>query len=70
VTHALTAHRRLGNFYTTALTNDALVAHTLVLATGTFPVLGRAEDLLAEESVLLRLQGALVNGLWLLNFAI
>ena len=55
VTHALTTNRRLGDLNTTAFTNDALVADTLVLATGTLPVLGRAEDLLAEESVLLRL---------------
>jgi hypothetical protein len=55
VTHALTTNRRLGNFYTTALTDDALVTNTLVLATGPLPVFGRTEDLLAEESVLLRL---------------
>ena len=53
VTHALTTNRRLGDFNATALTNDALEANTLVLATRTFPVLGRAEDFLAEKAVLL-----------------
>ena len=33
VAHALTTHRRLGHLNATAFTDDALVAHTLVLAT-------------------------------------
>ena len=67
VTHALTAHGRLGDLYATALTNDALEADTLVLATGAFPVARRSEDLLTKEAVLLRLEGAVVDGFGLLD---
>ncbi len=70
VAHALTTNRRLGNFNTTALTNDALVSNTLVLATGTLPVLGRTEDLLAEQAIFFWLERAVVDGLWLLYFTV
>src|SRR5690606_14559147 len=58
------------DLHATALTDDALEADALVLATGAFPVAGRTEDLLAEEPVLLRLQGAVVDGLGLLDLAV
>ena len=68
--HALTAHTALGHFHAAALAHDALEAHALVLAAGAFPVAGRSEDLLAEQTVLLRLQGTVVDGLGLLDLAI
>ena len=69
VTHALTANRRLGDLNATALTDDVLVASTLVLATRALPVLGRTEDALTEQTVLLRLEGAVVDGFRLLDLA-
>ena len=69
VTHALTAHLVTRYFNATALTDESLDVDALVLTTGTLPSLLRSEDLLAEESVLLRLVGAVVNGFWLLDFA-
>ena len=68
--HALTAHTALGHFHAAALAYDALEAHALVLAAGALPVAGRSEDLLAEQTVLLRLQGTVVDGLGLLDLAI
>ena len=62
VTHALAAHLTARNLDTTFVTNDALVADTLVLAAVALKVLLRAEDLLAEESVLFRLECAVVDG--------
>jgi hypothetical protein len=63
VTHALAANLGTGYLNTAALTDDALVTDTLVLAAVALPVLGRTEDALAEEAVLLRLQRAVVDRL-------
>ncbi|CVM13904.1 Uncharacterised protein [Streptococcus pneumoniae] len=70
VAHAVAAHLRAGHLDAAALADDALEAHALVLAARALPVTGGAEDLLAEESVLLRLQGAVVDGLRLLDLAV
>lgn len=70
VTHALTTDRGLGDLDAAALADDALEADTLVLSAGALPVAGRAEDLLSEETVLLRLQGAVVDGFRLLDLAV
>src|SRR5690606_1372262 len=67
VTHALTTNGALGHLHATALTNDALEADTLVLATCALPVARGAEDLLTEQTVLLGLQGAVVNRFGLLD---
>src|SRR6185312_16342053 len=58
VTHALATHGGLGDLHATALTHDALEAHSLVLTARALPVTARAEDLLSEETVLLRLERA------------
>jgi hypothetical protein len=70
VAHPLTAHLGAGDLDAAALADDALEADPLVLAAVALPVAGRAEDLLAEEPVLLRLQGAVVDGLRLLDLAV
>src|SRR4029450_10574023 len=49
--------------------DDALVADPLVLAAVALPVLGRTEDALAEEPVLLRLQRAVIDRLGLGDLA-
>ena len=67
--HALTAHTALGDFHTTAFADDALEAYALVLAAGALPVTGRSEDLFAEQTVFLWLQGTVVNGFRLLDLA-
>ena len=53
-----------------ALAHDALEADALVLAAGALPVLDRSEDLLAEESVLLGLERAVVDRFGLLDLAL
>src|SRR5690606_13030386 len=70
VAHPLAAHAGAGHLDATALTDDALEADALVFAAVALPVPGRTEDLLAEEPVLLRLQGAVVDGLRLFDFAV
>src|SRR5206468_8374864 len=49
VAHALAADLRARDLDAAALADDALVAHALVLAAVALPVLGGAEDALAEE---------------------
>ena len=70
VAHPLTADLGPGHLDAAALTDDALEPDPLVLAAVALPVPLRTEDLLAEESVLLRLQGAVVDGLRLLDLAV
>src|SRR5207253_10574381 len=63
VTHALAAHLLARHLHAAALADDALVADALVLAAVALPVLRGAEDALAEETVLLRLERAVVDRL-------
>ena len=70
VAHALAADLRAGDLDAAALADDALEADALVLAAVALPVLGRTEDLLAEEAVLLGLQRAVVDRLRLLHLAV
>ncbi|GMA36188.1 hypothetical protein GCM10025876_23920 [Demequina litorisediminis] len=70
VAHTLATHARTGHLDATALTDDAAVADTLVLAAATLPVTGGAEDLLAEQAVLLGLERAVVDRLGLLHLAV
>ena len=70
VTSTLAAHFLLSYLYTTTVADDALITDALILAAGTLEVLGRTEDALAEETVTLRLVGAVVDGLRLGNLAV
>ena len=69
VAHPLTTHLGTSDLDTTALTDDALEAHALVLTAVALPVTSRSEDLLAEQAVLLRLESAVVDGFRLLDLA-
>ena len=70
VAHALATNRGARDLDAAALTDDALETDALVLAAVALPVARRAEDLLAEESVLLGLEGAVVDGFGLLDLAV
>src|SRR5690606_22796368 len=70
VTHALTAHGGLGDLHAAALADDALEADALVLAAVALPVPSGTEDALAEQAVHLGLQGAVIDGLGLLDLAV
>ena len=58
VAHPLAAHLGAGDLDAAALADDAAEADALVLAAVALPVLGRPEDLLAEQAVLLRAQAS------------
>ena len=65
VAHPLAADLGAGDLDAAALADDALVTDALVLAAVALPVLGRTEDALAEQAVLLRLERAVVDRLGL-----
>ncbi len=70
VAHPLATHLRARDLDATLVADDALVADPLVLAAVALPVLGRTEDALVEEAVLLRLERAVVDRLGLRDLAL
>ena len=67
--HALAPDARERHLDAALLADDALVLHALVLAAQALVVLDRAEDARAEQAVALRLEGAVVDRLGLLDLA-
>ncbi len=67
--HAVAAHLLHGDFDAALFADDALVLHALVLAAQAFVVLHRSEDAGAEQAVALRLEGAVIDRLRLLDLA-
>ena len=65
VAHPLATHLGAGDLDAALVADDALVADALVLAAVALPVPRGAEDALVEEAVLLRTEGAVVDGLGL-----
>ncbi len=68
VAHTLAAHFRAGDLDAAAIADHALEADALILAAVALPIFGRAEDLLAEKTVALGLERAVVNRLGFLDF--
>src|SRR6201994_4970316 len=68
--HALAPDPRQRHFDRALLADDALVLHPLVLAAQALVVLDRPEDAGAEQAVALGLEGAVVDGLRLLDLAV
>ena len=65
VAHPLTADLRAGHLDAALVADDALVADPLVLPAVALPVLGRTEDALVEQTVLLGLERPVVDRLGL-----
>src|ERR1700692_4653130 len=68
--HALAADFRQGDLDAAFLADDATELHALVLAAQALVVLDRTEDAGAEQPVPLRLEGAVVDRLGLLDLAV
>src|SRR4029078_1937230 len=68
--HALAPNARQRDLDDALLADDALVLHALVLAAQALVILDRTEDTRAEETVALRLEGAVVDRLRLLDLAV
>jgi hypothetical protein len=65
----MTANPALSDLNPTTLTNNAAVTNTLVLAAVAFPILRRAKNLLAKQTVHLGLQRSVVDGFRFGDFA-
>jgi hypothetical protein len=70
VPHALAPDFGLNDLDTALLADNAAVAHPFILPAVAFVVLRRAENLRAEKSVALRLEGPVVDGLRLFHLAV
>ena len=68
VSHTFTTNAGFCNFYTTAVTDNPLVAYLLIFSTVTFPVLARSENSFTEQSISFRLLRTVVDRLWFLYF--
>src|SRR5689334_6854797 len=69
VAHSLAAHTAVCDLHAATVADHAFVLHAAVLAAGTFPVFFGAKDSLAEQTVLFRTIGAVVDCFRLFYFA-
>src|SRR5579884_1440058 len=69
VAHAFAADAAVRHLDAAAVADHALVLHAAVLAAGALPIFLRPKNPLAEQAVLLRTIGPIVNRLRLLDFA-
>ena len=70
VTQTFPAHLAERHFHTALVADHSAVLHALIFSAQTFPVGDGAKNLGAEQSVALRLEGAVVDGLRLGYFAV
>ena len=70
VAHALTAHFSHGHFNSALLANNTAMLETLVFAAQTFVVFDRTKNLRAKQTIALRLERPVVDGLWFTNFTV
>src|SRR5205814_581337 len=63
VTHSLATNTSECHFDAATIADHTAIPDSLVLSAVAFPVLHGTEDALAEKSILLRLEGAIVDGL-------
>jgi hypothetical protein len=70
VAHALTTDFRQRDFDAALLADDAAVLQALVLAAQAFVVLDRTKDFCAKQAITFRLEGTVVDGFRLLDFAV
>src|SRR5215210_1213732 len=68
--HALAPHAAERHLDRALLADDALVLHALVLAAQALVILDRPENARAEQAVALGLEGAIIDGLRLLDLAV
>ena len=69
MTHALTANLGQGHFHTAFFADDALILHPLVFAAQALIVLYGTKNARAEQTIALRLEGTIVDGFRLFDFA-
>ena len=70
MSHTFTTNSSFGYLNAASVTDYAFVADFLIFTTMTFPVFAGSEDSLAEQTILFRFQGTVIDGLRLLHFAV
>ena len=70
MTHALAANLGLGDLDAALVAHNALIARALVFSAVALPVLGGPEDALAEQTVALRLERAVIDGFGLFYLSV
>ena len=70
VPHPLPSHARMRDLDAAAVADDAAIANALVFSAGTLPILDRTEYAFAEKPVFLGLEGSIVDGFRLRDFAV
>ena len=70
VPHALAPDTLLSHFDAATVADNTFVPNALVLSAMALPVTDRTEDLLTEQSVLLRTERAVVDRFWFGHFAV
>src|SRR5262249_21102941 len=70
VTHPFAPHAGESDFNAATIADHALVLDPLVFPARAFPVAGWTENAFAEKATLLRLEGAVIDCLRILNFSL
>ena len=63
MSHTRAAHFTYSHFYTTLLTHHSLVAHLFILTAQTLIIFDRTKNFCAKESITLRFERTIVDGL-------
>lgn len=70
VPHALAPHPGQRDFHAAPVANHAAMLDAFVFAAGTLPILDRTKDAFAEQAAFLGLEGAVIDGFGILDFAL
>src|ERR1700744_350017 len=70
VAHAFTTNAGQRHFHAATIADDAAMLDAFILAAGAFPVLDGTENTFAEKTALFRLERAVVDGFWILDFTL
>jgi hypothetical protein len=63
--HPFPAHLSPGYLNTTLIANNPLIAYPFIFTTKAFEVFSGTKDSLTEKAIPFRLQGAVIESLWL-----
>src|ERR1043165_9768476 len=70
MSHAFAANARECHFHAATIADNTAMFDALVFSAGTFPVLHRPENALAEQAAFFGLERAVIDSLRILDFAI
>jgi hypothetical protein len=68
--HSFPANSGTSDFHTALIANDTFITDILVFTTMALVIPGRAKDGLAEQTILLRPQSPVIDGLWFQDLSV